>query len=71
MGPWAACAGGGQPAHGRGRNWMGFEVPSNPNLYVILGALSTRDIGKKNVKENKVGWDQRTYSTCLPEEKQA
>ena len=30
MGPWAAWAGEGQPAHGW--NWIGFKVPSNPTI---------------------------------------
>lgn len=27
---------GGTPAHGRGWNWVGFKVPSNPSQSVIL-----------------------------------
>ena len=36
MGPWAAELVGGSPAHGTGRGWVGFGVPSNPNHSVIL-----------------------------------
>ena len=35
-GPWAAELGGGSPAHSRGWDWVGFEVPSIPSHSVIL-----------------------------------
>ena len=35
MGPWVAQRGG-QPAHGRGLNWMSFKFPSNLSHSVIL-----------------------------------
>jgi len=29
---WGGGAGNGQPAHSRGWNWVGFEVPSDPTV---------------------------------------
>ena len=30
--PWAGWSGGGQPARGRGWNWVCFKIPSNPTI---------------------------------------
>lgn len=45
-GSWAAGAGLGQPAHGRGWNWMGLKILSNPNQSMILWLFQIPQIEK-------------------------
>jgi len=50
MGPWAAWAGGGQPAHGRGLGFGGLECPFQPNpnhsmtLWLVLSQPHFRSL---------------------------